>query len=117
MIDRRLACLPQPSQMRPPETEARARDIFRRVSLRVMQPMAGSPRRRRARSVEHRKENQHAARPRIQLERSMRNRAMVTDRRAEGLRDLPPLARPELDREVLRKSLREAIATLRPCGI
>src|SRR5580704_14767985 len=83
MIDRRLTCLPQPSQMRPPEAETRARDIFRRVSLGVMQPMAGSPRRRRARSVEHRKENQHAARPRIQLERSMRDRAMVPNRRAE----------------------------------
>src|SRR5271154_1253234 len=84
MIDRRLARLPQPSQMGPPEAEARARDVFRRVRLRVMQPMGGWPRRRRARSVEHRKENQHAARPRIQLERSMRDRAMVPDRRAEA---------------------------------
>src|SRR5260370_6583756 len=71
--------------MRPPETAPhRARDVFRTVSLGVMQTMAGGPRGRRAGAVEHREENQHSARPRIQRERAMRNRAMVPDRGAES---------------------------------
>src|SRR5271163_1647145 len=79
-IDRRLASLPQPSQMRPPETTPpRTRDVFRRISLRMMQPVTGSPGCRRAGSVEHREKNQHAPRPRIQCERSMRYRTMVPD--------------------------------------
>src|SRR6202451_2587622 len=71
--------------MRPPETApARARDVFRGVSLGVMQPMARGPRGRRAGAVEHRQENQDAARPRIQRERAMRDRAMIPDRGAES---------------------------------
>src|SRR5260221_12547083 len=71
--------------MRPPETApARARNIFRGVSRGVMQPLAGGPAGRRAGAVEHRKENQPSARPRIQRERAMRDRAMVPDGGAQS---------------------------------
>src|SRR5579862_500714 len=71
--------------MRPPESAPnRARDIFGSISLGVMQSMAGGPGGRRAGSVEHREEDQHAARPWIQRERSMRNCAMIPDRGAQS---------------------------------
>src|ERR1019366_4889413 len=71
--------------MRPPETAPyRARDVVRGVSLGVMQAMAGGPTGRRTGTVEHREKNQHSARPRIQRERAMRDRAMVPDRGAQS---------------------------------
>src|ERR1039457_4378906 len=71
--------------MRPPETAPnRTRDVVRGVSLGVMQAMAGGPTGRRAGTVEHREENQHSARPRIQGQRAMRDRAMVPDRGAQS---------------------------------
>lgn len=51
--------LPQPSQMRPPETMCRARDVAFRVGVRVMHSMAGGPRYRGSRSIEDREEDQH----------------------------------------------------------
>src|SRR5260221_999845 len=74
--------------MRPPETApARARNIFRGVSLGVMQTMAGGPRGRRAGAVEHRQENQDSARPRIQRERAMRDRTMIPDGGAQSAQE------------------------------
>src|SRR5208282_2920476 len=71
--------------MRPPEAAPnRARDVVGGVSLGVMQAMAGGPAGRRAGTVEHREENQHSARPWIQRQRAMRDRAMVPDSGAQS---------------------------------
>src|ERR1019366_5812669 len=71
--------------MRPPETAPnRTRDVVRAVSLGMMRARAAGPGGGRARAVEHREENQHSARPWIQRERAMRDRAMVPDRGAQS---------------------------------
>src|SRR5260370_23548202 len=71
--------------MRPPEAAPNwTRDVVRSVGLGVMQAMAGGPGGRRARAVEHREENQHSARPRIQRDRAMRDCALIADGGAES---------------------------------
>src|ERR1700688_911805 len=79
-IDRRIAGLPQPSEMRPPESAPhRAGDIIRRVGLGMMETMAGRPGERIARAVGHREKDQRRTHPWIQLERAMGKCAMVCD--------------------------------------
>src|SRR5579864_7129345 len=71
--------------MRPPEAAPDwARDVVRSIGLGVMQAMAGGPGGWRARPVEHREENQHSARPWIERDRAMRDRAMIADGGAES---------------------------------
>ena len=81
LLDRRPARLPEPAQVRPPEAaDARAGDVLGRVGLRVVKPVVGGPGQRRARAVEHREERQHVAHHRMQLDRLVRDRAVVARR-------------------------------------
>ena len=70
--------------MRPPEAALfRARNVFRQIGDRVMQPMISDPARGVSRTVEDGPEDQELLDNRVGLERLMRQHAVITNRRAE----------------------------------
>src|SRR5215471_10865975 len=74
----------KPAQMRPPESAMpRARDVVNGIGIRVVIPVVSHPGVRRSGTVEYGAEYQELLDDRVQLDRAMRERAVIPDSRTK----------------------------------